>query len=165
MIVHRDYRASADSTIKIFPNRVEFFNPGTLPAGMNLEEILSGRSASNPRNKQIASTFKEAGIIEKYGSGIKRVQQTMQAAGAKKPLFEMIGNFFKVTLFPRNGGVNELFEYIRSNPGGKNSDLRRALDQSQRTIERWLKQLKKEGKIEFRGASKTGGYFPANRDI
>jgi ATP-dependent DNA helicase RecG len=28
-----------------------------------------------------------------------------------------------------------------------------------RTIERWLKQLREEHKIEFRGAAKTGGYW------
>jgi len=30
MIVHRDYRSSSDSIIKIFNNRIEFFNPGGL---------------------------------------------------------------------------------------------------------------------------------------
>ena len=30
---------------------------------------------------------------------------------------------------------------------------------TKRTIERWIKQLKNEDKIEFRGAPKTGGYF------
>jgi len=30
---------------------------------------------------------------------------------------------------------------------------------SQRTIERWIKQLKNENKIEFKGAPKTGGYW------
>ena len=27
-----------------------------------------------------------------------------------------------------------------------------------RTIERWIKQLKEDGKIEFRGSPKKGGY-------
>ena len=30
---------------------------------------------------------------------------------------------------------------------------------TQRTIERWLKQLKDQDLIEFRGATKTGGYY------
>ena len=30
---------------------------------------------------------------------------------------------------------------------------------TKRTIERWIKQLKDEDKIEFIGAPKTGGYF------
>ncbi len=28
-----------------------------------------------------------------------------------------------------------------------------------RTIQRWLRQLKDEGKIEYRGSPKTRGYF------
>ena len=28
-----------------------------------------------------------------------------------------------------------------------------------RTVERWIKQLREENKIEFRGAAKTGGYY------
>jgi len=68
MIVHRDYRASTDSAIKIFNDRIEIFNPGGPPPEIRMEDILSGRVASMPRNKQIASVFKEAGIIEKYGT-------------------------------------------------------------------------------------------------
>jgi ATP-dependent DNA helicase RecG len=70
-----------------------------------MQDILSGKMASNPRNKQIASIFKEAGIIEKYGSGIKRVRQSMAEAGALTPVFEIIAQNFKVTLFP-GGGVS-----------------------------------------------------------
>lgn len=163
MIVHRDYRASADSTIKIFQDRIEFYNPGTLQEGVSLEDILSGNSPSNPRNKQVASIFKEAGIIEKYGSGIKRVRQTIQAAGAKEPLFELVGNFFKVTLFPINGGVNGgvkiLLEYIKAHPGQKTAQIQKAVNLPQRTLERHLKQLKDTDKIEFQGSPKTGGYY------
>ncbi|UOG92006.1 MAG: hypothetical protein L3K52_17730 [Candidatus Thiothrix sulfatifontis] len=44
-------------------------------------------------------------------------------------------------------------------PGLNTSELVRLSDKAQRTVERWLKQLKAEQKIEFRGASKTGGYY------
>jgi len=30
---------------------------------------------------------------------------------------------------------------------------------TKRTIERWIKQLKDENKVEFRGSSKMGGYW------
>ena len=33
-----------------------------------------------------------------------------------------------------------------------------SLHTSPKNIERWLKQLKENGQIEFRGATKTGGY-------
>ena len=45
MIVHRDYRAQGDSTIKVFKDRIEFFNPGTLPQGISMHDILSGKMA------------------------------------------------------------------------------------------------------------------------
>jgi ATP-dependent DNA helicase RecG len=35
---------------------------------------------------------------------------------------------------------------------------------NKRTIERWLKQLREAGKIEFRGAAKTGGYYCLDAD-
>jgi hypothetical protein len=31
-----------------------------------------------------------------------------------------------------------------------------------RTIERWLQKLRNDGKIEYRGVAKTGGYFIFN---
>jgi DNA-binding transcriptional ArsR family regulator len=34
-----------------------------------------------------------------------------------------------------------------------------ALNTPQRTVERWLNQLKEHGLIEFRGAAKTDGYY------
>lgn len=39
MIVHRDYRASSDSTVKIHYDRIEFFNPGSLLPGITIENI------------------------------------------------------------------------------------------------------------------------------
>jgi len=49
--------------------------------------------------------------------------------------------------------------YVNENPGAKANDIATALRIPQRILERWLKLLKEEGKIEFRGAPKTGGYY------
>ncbi len=67
--------ASGDSIIKIFDETMEFFNPGMLAGRLTVEQLTSGNYISSVRNKQIALIFKEAGLIEKYGSGIKRVLQ------------------------------------------------------------------------------------------
>ena len=137
-----------------------------------MQDILSGRMASNPRNKQIAAIFKEAGIIEKYGSGIKRVLQVMADLGSSEPIFEILGDNFKVTLFSIReikgggvtggvtGGVSDLFDFIRANPGLKTKDIKAAMDLPQRTMERWLRELREQHKIKFQGAPKTGGYYP-----
>ncbi len=58
-----------------------------------------------------------------------------------------------------NGGVNLLFDCIKNNPWKRVIYFEKELNLTRRTIERWLNKLKEDGKIEFRGSSKTGGYF------
>jgi ATP-dependent DNA helicase RecG len=43
------------------------------------------------------------------------------------------------------GGVNELVECIRANAGKRSMQIKEALNLPQRTLERWLKQLKGDG--------------------
>lgn len=61
-----------------------------------------------------------------------------------------------------SGGVNDILVLIENNPGINVSSIKSLLNIPQRTIERWINQLKKENKIEFKGAPKTGGYFVIN---
>jgi len=167
MIVHRDYRDSSDSVIKVFDDRIEFFNPGDLYDGLTVEQLLTNNYESKTRNKLIALMFKECGIIEKYGSGIGRIKKLCTQHDIIEPKFEEIQKGFRVTLYKEKTserktdvGVNELYNFIQSNQPvniGMITDKFSVV--TKRMIERWIKQLKDEGKIEFLGASKTGGYF------
>ena len=171
MIVHRDYQDSGVSIIKIFDERIEFFNPGKLYGDLTVEQLLSGQYSSKPRNRAIANIFKEAGIIERYGSGIARICNICLEAGISEPIFEEFQHGFKVTIHKNNGGVNggvsggvnggvnELLTFITNNPGLNTRQLVTQLNSPQRTLERWLKQLKEDQQIEYRGSSKTGGYY------
>jgi ATP-dependent DNA helicase RecG len=73
MIVHRDYRSSSDSIVKIFDNKIEFYNPGKLPDSITIDDLIANNYKSTPRNNLIADFCKSIGVIEKYGSGIQRV--------------------------------------------------------------------------------------------
>jgi len=42
MIVHRDHRDSSDSMIKIFYDKIEFFNPGDLYDDLTIERYKDG---------------------------------------------------------------------------------------------------------------------------
>ena len=183
MIVHRDYRSANDSTIKIFDERIEFFNPGALLEDLTVEKIKSGNYKSHLRNKQIASIFKELDLIEKYGSGVRRAIETFVAYGLPEPEYEATQGGMAVTVFKKpfnngqdnlvelnggvsggvSGGVTELLFYIQLHPGQRASDIAKGLNLPLRTIERWLKKLKEAKTIEFRGASKTGGYFSTTK--
>lgn len=57
-------------------------------------------------------------------------------------------------------GVSSLADLIRKQPGLRAPALAATLQTSPKNIERWLKQLKNSQLIEFRGAPKTGGYYP-----
>jgi ATP-dependent DNA helicase RecG len=185
MIVHRDYRSANDSTIKIFDDRIEFFNPGTLLEDLTVEKIKTGKYKSHLRNKQIASIFKELELIEKYGSGVRRAIETCVAYGLPEPVYEATQGGMAVTVFKEpvgnaqeslveskvqgesggvNVGVNGLLSYIQTHPGQRAGEMAVAFKLTKRTIERWLKQLKETNEIEFRGAPKTGGYFLTSKE-
>ena len=177
MIVHRDYRDSSGSIIKIFDDRIEFFNPGNLYGGITISDLLTDNYTSQARNKLIAKAFKEAGIIERYGSGIRRILSICNDYGIVPPRIEEVFNGFRVVLFKKktkknknggvsggvnggvNSGVNKIYLYIKNNPGFNTAQIKEKLNIPQRTLERIVKELKDSNKIVFKGSFKTGGYF------
>lgn len=58
-----------------------------------------------------------------------------------------------------NGTVNDVLGYMREHPGCRANEIEMALSVPIRTIRRHISVLKGGGKIEFRGAPKTGGYY------
>lgn len=176
MIVHRDYSLSSDSIIKIFDDRIAFFNPGGLPHNVTVEDLLSFKYKSNPRNKLIADFFKDLGIIEKYGSGIKRIVTYCQNYGLPAPKFDNLSDGFEVTLFTHKtsnvtddvtddvtGDVTDrrlqlIINSILSNNKLSTAQLAKLLHVSKRTILRDIEKLKKNGKL-IRIGSEKGGHW------
>jgi ATP-dependent DNA helicase RecG len=62
-----------------------------------------------------------------------------------------------------NGGINEriskFLASIRNNPGKRVVEIAAALNIPSKTIERWIKKLREQGRVIFTGSRKTGGYF------
>jgi len=87
----------------------------------------------------------------------------------KKNKSKINTNSFEVILFkdkivsPLNEGVNEgvnnLYKFILQHQGNRAPFYAEKLSIPLKTIERWIKILKKEKKIEFKGSSKIGGYW------
>ena len=53
----------------------------------------------------------------------------------------------------------KLLQVMKNHPGLRVPDLMKQMQKSRPTIERYLRQLRHSGLIEFRGAPKNGGYF------
>jgi len=91
-VCHRDYASPAEIQIKIFDDRLVIWNPGGLPFGMTVEKLLDPNHNSVPRNKSIAMLFYDTGLIERYGSGIRRIFEDCDKFGFPHPEFvEMQG--------------------------------------------------------------------------
>jgi ATP-dependent DNA helicase RecG len=149
--------------IRIFDDRIEFFNPGRLMAGLTTEQLVRGSYVSAIRNKQIATIFKEAGIIEKYGSGIKRVLEFSRLYGLKDPLFEEMQDGFMATIFKttqkttqKTSTKEQILAMLRENPNLTRSELAALSGKSQNTIKGHLAALKSEKRLERIGSDRDG---------
>ncbi len=96
-IAHRDYRSTANVQIYIFHDRLEIVTPGGLPAGMR-EEDLGVKSV--PRNPLLFGIFHRMDLVEKIGSGIKRIRQLCRDYGVTEPVFE-VSEHWVTTTFKR----------------------------------------------------------------
>lgn len=169
-VVHRSYTDPNDIQIKIFDNKISIFSPGTFYGGLTVAEIQQDSYRSSLRNKLVAEGFYLTNVIEKYGSGFVRIRRAMteypevhfsieEAQGGVWAVFELEGVTEGVTEGV-NGGVSLLFTHIQKEPGLRAPMLAAKMNTSVKNIERWLRQLKSQQAIEFRGAPKTGGYHP-----
>ncbi len=113
-LIHRDYLDSAENQIKIYDDHIWFWNPGRLPEGITVD-MLKGEHFSKPRNRLIAMVFYYAGLIERWGTGTKRIVELCKEQGLPEPEFREFGNGFSVIFYKdiyneknlRKMGLNE----------------------------------------------------------
>lgn len=94
-ITHRDYSFSGSTLISIFDDRIELVTIGGLVCGLTFDDIMLGVSAL--RNQNLANVFYRLNLIEAYGTGILKINESY-ADCAVKPQFEVTDNAFKITL-------------------------------------------------------------------
>jgi len=96
-VAHADYsQRGAPIRIAIFDDRLEIENPGLLPFGLTVEDLLRG--ISKLRNRVVGRVFHALGLVEHWGSGIQRMIAACKDGGLPDPLFEEIGTRFRVTI-------------------------------------------------------------------
>lgn len=74
------------------------------------------------------------------------------------------GDIFKLTMKYNRGneGVNGkelILKIIKKSEGLNVSELASLINKSNKTVERYIRDLKADGLIKFKGAPKTGGYY------
>ena len=58
-----------------------------------------------------------------------------------------------------------MIEFIRNTPGLRTSHISRAISTPVRTLQRQLRILRNQNRIEFRGSPKTGGYHEKDLEV
>lgn len=106
-ICHRDYETTSKVQVRIFDDRMEFWNPGRLPEGWTVETLKQVHE-SIPRNPSIAKQFFWVKYIEEVGTGTNKILEWCVDWGLPEPEFEFTGTSLVVTL--RKSKLNE--EYL-----------------------------------------------------
>ena len=180
MIVHRNYRSTSESVIKVFQDHILFYNPGKLPDNITVEQLMQNEYVSTPYNKQIAAIFKEMGEIERYGTGIKRVREMFADYGLPAPEWKLMPGGVGVCVYsatfiskdakkePKSenavenavekltGNQRQILSLMRDNPSVSKAELSVALGIHISNIDRNIQKLRNNGYINRIGPAKGG---------
>jgi ATP-dependent DNA helicase RecG len=102
-VAHRDYTSNASVQVMLFADRLEIWNPGSLPLGWTTEK-LKQLHTSVPANPLLAEPMYLAGYIERLGTGTSDIVRLALGAGLKEPEFVQDEIFRTIIYRPRVEG-------------------------------------------------------------
>ena len=185
---HRNLTDESCVQVAIYDDRLEVTSPGGLYNGLTFEEALEGHSKL--RNRAIANVFSQIGLIEAWGTGLQRIQNAAKEYGLPKPEFIEMPYSFRVNLYrsplpmqmrkntdtmSENVGDNvgektvsdgnlktDVLDMIAGNNKASASKIAKTLSVTQRTVERYIKELREEGRL-IRHGSARGGHWEVKK--
>lgn len=172
-ICHRDYQTTSNVQIRMLEDRIEIWNPGTLPGELT-PESLKREHESIPRNPLIAQLFFLSKEIEKWGTGTNEMVEECIKHGLPEPEFKESDSSFVVTI--RKGlteenlekmGLNKRqikgFKYIMKNGSITNREYRKINDVSRDTARLDLSELVDMKLVTRVGKGRSTKYVPKAR--
>lgn len=97
-LIHKDYSSMIPIQIKVYDEKIFFFNSGVLPDNWTTERLFQIHS-SKAFNPLIADAFFKTGAIEAWGRGISKIIEACQRDGVKGPCYEITaGSGFSLLL-------------------------------------------------------------------
>lgn len=175
-LCHRQIdRTLTNVTLAIYDDRVEISNPGCLPPEIPVEKIKEPHK-SYPRNKLIAQVLYLTAYLERWGTGVERILQKCIEYDVPEPEWTASEYDVSITFWRKsrkrldecndkngeNSGENKLTErqlliygILKVNGENTAKSLARILCMSQRTVEREISFLRRQGFIDKDG-TKSG---------
>jgi ATP-dependent DNA helicase RecG len=169
-LMHREYSDSNEIQIRVFDDRLEVHNPGTLPDDLTTDDLRRVGHPSRLRNPLIAQTLFYAGLIERWGTGTTRMIQQCKEAGMPEPEFLAERRSFRV-IFRKDTLTRERLEqqglderqilavlYVKDRGSITNGVYQTLTDTPRRTAARDLLDLVTRGLLEQVGERKGASY-------
>lgn len=97
---HRCQTDESCVQVAVYDDRLEVTSPGGLYNGLTYEDALNGHSKL--RNRAIANVFNQMGLIEAWGTGIKRIMKLADMYGLPSPEIQAFDSMFRVNLYRLN---------------------------------------------------------------
>ena len=177
LLMHSDHFSPMKPRIRVFSNRIEFFNPGALPKPY--EELQKG-DISLPRNPLITKMFRVVDLAENAGYGFDKMINGWLSHYSVKPVISGDIDNYRIEFFfdakgiekdlqkdpiklgenvPENVPENRskyIINFIKNNSRITISELSTELSVNEKTIKRDLSKLKSSGTIKRVGPDKGG---------
>ena len=155
-LIHRDYlELGSEVHIDMFDDRMEIYSPGGMPNGQFVQNLNLRKVSSKRRNPVIADLFQRMHLMERRGSGFKKILDAYKWESEKRsrefsPVMESDDSSFFVTLPNLNYG--ETINGVPSSSESTENNL------SALTVERGVERSVETG-VERRIGADFGGHW------
>lgn len=102
-VAHRNYAIEGQAIeILLYPDRVEFRSPGTLPAPITIEDLMTQKGVHRSRNPLIMRVLRDLGWARDQGEGMRRIFGSMRQMELHEPELAVEADTFVVRLSTRS---------------------------------------------------------------
>jgi predicted HTH transcriptional regulator len=152
LLIHTDYFSIMKPRIRVFTNRIEFENPGSLPRPV--EELLKA-DESLPRNPVLAKFFRIAKLCESAGYGFDKMLEWRKQTG-NEVLFETTIDKTKFTFMVDTTIINSEGDTETEESGMKKAEtVEKTVEKTKKTVEKKSKTVEKTVEKKPKAVEKT----------
>lgn len=164
-IIHRNYHIQASIKVAVWSDRIEIFSPGAFSGPIDVNNLRAGRSYI--RNPHICKVFREAGYIEKLGSGFITILDSYKDYHLPPPQVVDGGDYVKCILSRPSPNQQEPYQedlssqvlaLFRVEPEMQTKDILNALGVPRATLHRVLSELIEDGVLARVGQTHATRY-------
>lgn len=161
-LVHRMWDIPASIKISMYPDKIEISSPGGLPAGLSADEYLNGQ-ISLLRNLIIGNVFFRLKYIEKFGTGIMRINYAYKNI-LVKPEYRIFSNSIRIILpviksdYKLNEAEKRLINILTDSGSMTRNEVEKAAEMEKSKTIRILNGLIDKNIIQKKGMGRATKY-------